>query len=100
MQYWPIFAFAFALFIGSIGTAIGATMWLAGKLTEQDARRIELKEAILLEVRTTRHTLYGRLDQQAAITDEKIDDLRKELKDHGTRLTRLEALLNQRNHNR
>lgn len=95
VQYWPVFAFTFSLFIGSISVAIGASMWLAGKLSEQDARRIELKEAILLELRETRHTLYGRLDQQYVILEEKLNDkmgdVGKDIKDMGMRLTRLEA---------
>lgn len=95
LQYWPVFAFSFALFLGSISTAIGATMWLAGKLSEQDARRIELKEAILKELRETRHTLYGRIEQQYVILDEKLEDkmdlVSKDLKDLTSRVTKLEV---------
>lgn len=97
LQYWPVFAFAFSLFIGSISVAIGATMWLAGKMSEQDAKRIELKEAILKEVRETGEKLYGRLDQQKSVINDKIDGLRAdvggEINDLAERVTRLEAAL-------
>lgn len=97
ITYWPIFAFAFSLFIGSIGVAIGATMWLAGKMAEQDAKRIELKEAILKEMREAWEKLYGRLDHQRGTIYDKIDELQngvgEEIKELAERVTRLEAAL-------
>lgn len=95
--YWPVFAFAFSLFIGSIGVAIGATLWLAGRMAEQDAKRIELKEAILKETREMVEKLYGRLDHQKGTIYDKIDELQNvvggEIKDLAERVTRLEAAL-------
>jgi hypothetical protein len=97
MQYWPAFAFGFTCFLGAISAVWGAAMWIAGKLAEQDAKRIELKEAILLELRQTRHTLYGRMDQQHAILDEKIDNLAREssAQHHSIadRMTKLETIV-------
>lgn len=86
LHYWPLLAFIVSLFISGLGIAIGLTMWIMGKLIEQDAKRIEMKEAILTEVRDRSHALYGRLDQQYSIIDEKVDDLRD-------RVTRVEATI-------
>lgn len=100
MQYWPVFVWSFGLFISSIAMSFGCAMWIAGKLAEQDAKRIELKEAILKELRESRHTLYGRIEQQYVVVDEKMDDMTKEvgkeLRDLGTRVTKLEAVIKSR----
>lgn len=97
MQYWPIFAFTFALFIGSIGVAIGATLWLSGQLKEQDGKRLEIKEAILKEMREVVEKLYSRLDHQKGTIYDKIDELQNgvgdEIKDLSERVTRIEAAL-------
>lgn len=86
LQYWPVFIWTFGLFLGSVGVAIGGTMWITGQMREQDAKRIEMKEAILKEVRERTHGLYGRMEQQHSILDEKIDQL-------NTRVTKIETTL-------
>jgi predicted Rossmann fold nucleotide-binding protein DprA/Smf involved in DNA uptake len=74
------------------------------KLIEQDAKRIELKEAILLEVRQRAHTLQGRMDMQHTATDERINDLKdkmvEELGELGTRVTRVEGWIENVDHDR
>ena len=90
LQFWPIFIFFFSLFIGTNGVAIGLTMWVMGKLAEQDAKRLELKEAILFEMRTEHsailkevrersHSLASNMTQQHTILDEKVDDMTERL---------------------
>lgn len=100
MQYWPVFVWSFGLFISSIAMSFGCAMWIAGKLAEQDAKRIELKEAILKEVRDSRHSLYDRIEQQYTGVDDKMDDMMKEvgmeLRDLGTRVTKLESVVKSR----
>lgn len=75
LHWWPIIAFVLGLFVAGVGIAIGLTMWIMGRLAEQDARRIELKEALLLEIRDTRHRLDGSMRQLYMGLDEKVDDL-------------------------
>jgi len=100
IQYWPIFAFISGMWISSLVATFGAAMWISGRITEQDAKRIEMKEALLLEVRQTRHTLYGRIDQQHVILDEKIDDLGAKLNELTNRVTKLETAQIGRGHGR
>lgn len=80
MIYWPLFAFIIGLFGSGVALAVGLTVWILGSLREQDAKRIEMKEAILYEVRKA----WGKLD-------ERFDELERELRDLATRVTRLEV---------
>lgn len=96
LEYWPVWAFAFSMFIGSISVAIGATMWLAGKLAEQDAKRIELKESILEEVRKTREVIFNKLEEQRKAFDGKSAELERELRKADIKLTRLDTIVSSR----
>ena len=62
LTYWPILVFITSLFFGGLGVAVGLTMWVMGRLSEQDARRIELKEALLLEIRQGNRIIFEKLD--------------------------------------
>jgi uncharacterized protein YqgV (UPF0045/DUF77 family) len=120
LEYWPIFAaivgafftWTIILLTASIGTAkyinsliisvnnkIGAQgtklegqfALVNANLMQQDAKRTELKEAILLEVRQRSHTLQGRMDMQHSSTDDKIDELKDKINELSNRITRVEA---------
>ncbi len=87
LRFWPLLAFITGLFFSGLGVAVGLTMWILGKLMEQDARRIELKESILVEIRERHHTLQSGMDQRNAIVLERLDAV-------GNRVTRVETILN------
>jgi hypothetical protein len=83
LQLWPLFAYIGGLFFGGIGVAVGLVMWIMGRLSEQDARRIELKEAVLHEVRLGNKEIF-----------DKIDSLTGRLNELSMRLTRVETVVN------
>lgn len=87
-MFWPILVSIFALWTGGIGVAVGLTAWVIGQLTKQDAKRIELKEAVLFEIRTKHDALRSHIDSQHASIWSKINELT-------VRLTRVETKLEQ-----
>lgn len=103
LEYWPILAAIIGAFAAWTGALVVATWsilnWITGKfesvsakLEVQDARRIEMKEAVLLEIRERSHTLQGRMDVQHTMTDEKIDALKDKIGELTARVAALEAI--------
>lgn len=82
LDFWPVIVFMVSLFMGGMGVAIGLSMWIMGKLAEQDAKRIELKEVLLKEIRD------GNIDNR-----EKHDLMADKINEMGNRLTRIETRL-------
>lgn len=80
MIYWPLYAFIIGLFGSGVALAVGLTVWILGSLREQDAKRIEMKEAVLYEIRR----VFEKIS-------ERFDHLENELQDLATRVTRLEV---------
>lgn len=87
-MFWPILVSMFGLWAGGIGIAVGCTAWVVGQLMKQDAKRIELKEAVLFEIRTKHESLRNHIDNQHASIWAKINELTN-------RLTRVETKLEQ-----
>lgn len=87
IRLWPVMAFILTTWASGIAVAVGLTMWITGKLTYQDAKRIELKEVLLMEIRDTRHQLGNKVQILHDELDLKVDDL-------GNRMTRVETVLN------
>lgn len=85
---WPQLVFVAAVIVGSISITIGVLIWLWNKLEKMDRHRADeqddLKEALLLQLRETRHTLFGRIDMMNAKHDDDIDDMRKSFGDTGS----------------
>lgn len=94
LQFWPVIAFMCSLFVGGLGIAIGLTMWIMGRLSDQDGKRTEVKEAILVEVRDRHHKVMSGMDMRHEVACEKIDELGKEVHQQSNRLTRVETVLN------
>lgn len=94
LQLWPVLAFVAGLFFSGLCVAIGLTLWIMGKLSEQDARRIEMKEAILVEVRERHHTVMSGLDMRNQILGDKIDAVKDKVGAVDIRLVRVETILN------
>ena len=86
MQYMPLVVFIGGLFTASVGLAVALTMWIMMRLAEQDARRTEIKEILLVEIRNNGNSLREHMDRQHAAMWDKINDLT-------TRLTRVETKL-------
>lgn len=86
LEFWPVFVFTFALFMSSISIAVALTLWISGKLSEQDAKRIEMKEAILLELRGTIKELHTSLSIQHGALNKKMEEI-------NIRLTRMETVV-------
>ena len=86
MQYLPLMIFVGGLYTASMGLAAGLTMWIMGRLAEQDARRTEIKEILLAEIRSNGNSLREHMDHQHAAMWDKINDLT-------TRITRVETKL-------
>src|SRR5215467_12022147 len=80
LEFWQIIVFMTSIFVGSISITTGLTMWIMGKLSDQDARRTELKEAILKEIRDGHQLIYT-----------KIDFLNSRIHELALRLTRVET---------
>lgn len=94
LVYLPVIVFISGLFFTGLGVAVGLTLWIMGKLTEQDAKRIELKESILLEMRNRESALLTELRERHKSVTSHIDDLRQEVSGLGDRLTRVETMIN------
>lgn len=69
-------------------------MWIMGRLSDQDGKRTEVKEAILVEVRNRHHKVMSGMDMRHEVACEKIDELGKEVHQQSNRLTRVETVLN------
>ncbi len=93
LEVWPLIVFITSLFLGGMAMAAGLTMWVLGKLSEQDAKRIEVKEAILKEMRERHHTAMSRSEQLHGIQNDKLDELRDEVHDLTNRATKLETMI-------
>lgn len=86
ISLWPLLVSIFGLWIGGMGVAIGLTMWIMGQLAKQDSSRIEMKEAVLLEIRQKHESLQNHIDKQHDEMWAKINEL-------SIRLTRVETKL-------
>ncbi len=62
-----LFVMIIGLLGGCIASAVGLGWFMAGKLSDM---KIEFAK----DMQATRHALYGRIDQQASILSEKMDD--------------------------
>jgi len=82
------------LFAGGLFVAVALTLWIMSKLIEQDAKRIEMKESILCEVRERHGAVMGAIEQRYSIIDSKVDNLTEVDGALGNRLTRIETILN------
>jgi len=90
LDIWPVVAGLTAAFFTGMVTSVSITLWLSNRLNKQDKERAEMKEQLVEVIRATRHSLYGRIDQQYVI-DEKMDSMQAEIRELGERVTRLEA---------
>jgi len=86
MEFLPLVIFIGSLYVGSLGLATGLSMWIMGRLAEQDAKRTEIKEILLREIRDNGLSLQDHMDKQHAAIWDKVNDLT-------TRVTRVETKL-------
>jgi hypothetical protein len=86
LQFWPVLTFILGLWFGGMGIAVGLTMWIMGQLARQDGARVEMKEAVLLEIRQRSDAIRQHMDLQHDSMWGKINDL-------SIRLTRVETKL-------
>lgn len=96
LRFWPILAFMITLFASGLCIAVGLTLWLMSKLIEQDAKRIEMKEAILAEMRDRHHTVMGGMDMRQSILTEALEQVKDKIAALDNRTVRIETVLNGR----
>lgn len=94
IHLWPILAFIATMFLGGLGVAVGLTLWILGKLAEQDGRRIEMKEALLKESRDLHMETLDRLDNQHRAFTENLGKLADKVMTVDNRLIRVETKIN------
>lgn len=93
LHYWPLVAFIVGLFFSGLVVAIALTMWIMGKLGEQDIRRDLVKEIILKEVRERHHTTMSGMDMRQALTTEAIEEVKDKIAVLDGKMIRIETLV-------
>lgn len=83
IHFWPVIFSVGGLFFGSMGVSVGMTLWIMGRLAEQDGKRIELKEVLLKEMREH----HEKIDDNLETMSERIHAL-------ALRMVRVETILN------
>lgn len=69
-------------------------MWIMGKLMQQDALRIEMREAILSEMRQRHHTIMSGMDMRQAMLTEALEEVKDKIGGVDNRMVRVETILN------
>lgn len=91
-HYWPVFVFIAGLFSTGVGIAVALTMWIMGRLAEQDSRRVEMKDLVLSEIRDLEHAIAGRFDTQRTCIGEKFGALQSDVNELMNRMVRVETV--------
>lgn len=117
LDLWPIIVGVVSALLTAVTTSVLITLWISSRFAQQDVDRLAIKNEItgqlglqdlaaaktkadIVELlRETRHTLYGRLEQQYIIVQEKFEDFSKTIHELSERVVALEVTINRRQKN-